>query len=130
MLENWQLTVSVALCAFSLWVLVRRDWVRLTRPSRSVQARVTGHRESHSGGDQTWAAIYSFEDGHGHREVIDEVYQSAPQPPLGAAIMLVYPEGRPDLARKPRLFLWLGVYSVIVGLLALLLAKAFGLIGS
>jgi len=40
------LSAGLFLCLTTLWLLGRRDWLRLTRPRRRVTASVTGHRVS------------------------------------------------------------------------------------
>lgn len=123
------LIAGQALCLFSLWAIARYDWVRLTRPARRIPAVVTGHRAGWSGGDKSFAAIYRFALGGAEHDVTDGVYGSSPKPPVGTTVELVYPEGRPDLARPPRPLLWLSVYGLLVGLDAILLAKMMGWIG-
>ena len=123
------LIAGQALCLFSLWAIARHDWVRLTRPSHRVRAVVTGHHSSWSDGSKSYAAIYRFALRGTEHDVTDAVFGSSPKPAVGTTVVLAYPEGRPDLARPPRLLLWLSVYGLLVGLEALLLAKMMGWIG-
>ena len=116
---------GIALCLFSLWVLARRDWIRLTRPAHSAMGEVIGHKAGWSEGHATYAAILRFDHPGGTCEVVDQVYSGSPRPPVGTIIALRYPEGHPELARPPRILLWLGVYAFLAGLCLLLLAKVF-----
>ena len=122
------LIAGTALCLFSLWAIARYDWLRLVRPSRRVTGVVTGHRSSWDDNSKTYAAIYRFRDESGEHEVIDAVYRPARQPELGAIRELAYPQGHPELARPPRLWLWGGVYLLLLGLLGILVAKALGIL--
>jgi len=128
-MELYFLIAGQALCLFSLWAIARYDWVRLTRPSRRIRAVVTGHRSSWSDGSKSFAAIYRYALGGAEHEVTDAVYGSSPKPPIGTTVELAYPEDRPDLARPPRLLMWLSVYGLLAGLEAVLLAKMMGWIG-
>lgn len=127
-METAILSVGLFLCLACLWLLGRRDWLRLARPRRQVTARVTGHRVSHDDGT-SYSAIYAFTDESGRHEVIDAVYEPAPRPPVGAVCELTYPEGRPDLARPPRPILWLIVYAVSGGCAGAIVARMLGYIG-
>lgn len=127
-METVILSVGLFLCLACLWLLGRRDWLRIARPSRRVTASVTGHRVSHDDGT-SYSAIYAFTDESGGHEVIDAIYEPVPRPPVGTICELVYPEGHPDLARPPRLAFWLGVYAVCGGGAAAILARMFGYLG-
>jgi hypothetical protein len=126
-METAILSAGLFLCLACLWLLGRRDWLRLTRPRRRATGRVTGHRVSHDDGT-SYSAIYAFTDESGRHEVIDAVYEPTPRPPVGTMLELVYPEGRPDLARPPRPFLWLFVYAVCGGCAAAIIARMLGYI--
>ncbi len=127
-MESYFLIAGTALCLFSLWAIGRHDWLRLTRPSQRALGEVTGHRSSWDDNSKTYAAIYRFRDESGEHEVIDAVYRPARQPELGAIRELAYPQGHPELARPPRLWLWGGVYLLLLGLLGILAAKTLGIL--
>lgn len=74
----------------------------------------------------SFAAIYAFRDELGEHEVTDPVYSPQPIPAAGAMVELTYPAGRPDLARPPRLLMWLGVYATILFMLGVVSAKLVG----
>ena len=120
------LLAGQALCLFSIWVLARADFVRLMRPACRVEAVVTGYRSYWDDGGKSYAPVYRFTSEGAEHEVADAVFGSSRKPPLGTTVELVYPEGRPDLARVPRPLMWLAVYGVLVGLEAVLLAKMMG----
>ncbi len=120
------LWAGMALCLFALWALARHDWLRLTRPARRVTARVSGHRATWDDGSYSYAAIYRFTDGDGVQEVIDDVSTARPRPAVGALRELVYPHGRPDLARPARAALWLAIYAVLLVMAGLIFARLRG----
>ena len=120
------LIAGQALCLFCLWVLARRDWVRLTRPSRRVEAEVTGYRSTWNEGARSYAPVYHFASEGGEHEVVEAVYSGAQKPDLGTVVALSHPAGRPDLAQVPRPLMWLAVYVLLAGLEAALLAKMMG----
>ncbi len=117
---------SVALCVFSLVMIARLDWLRLTLPRRRVIARVTGHRLVSDTDGTGYSAIYVFEAEGGSHEVIDQVISSRRQPDPGSLIELVYPAGHPALARKPRLVMWAIAYAFLIGLTGFLVALGLG----
>ncbi|WP_295530658.1 hypothetical protein [Novosphingobium sp. Chol11] len=122
------LLAGLALCLFSLWALARHDWLRLTRPPRRVLATVVGYRGSMDEGHRNFAARFRFSAEGAEHEVVDAVYGSTRAFAEGTVMELVYPEGRPDLARPPRLVLWAGVYGVFVFLTTVLGTKLLGLL--
>lgn len=125
-MEAWFLGAGMVLCLFCLIMLIRRDWVRLTRISRTIEAEVIGHRIVRDSEGTGYAAIYRFSaEGESH-EVKDEVLSNRALPPVGAKANLTYPLGRPDLAHVPRPWVWLTVYGLLLLLLGILVAKAMG----
>jgi len=128
-MERVFLWAGIALCVVSLWAVARRDWVRVTRPSRAVRAEVVGHLKNESDGAETWAARMRFSAEGAEHEVVDEVYSARRQPPVGAAVTLRYPLGHPPLARLPRPWTWGFVYAALLGLLAVLAGRLAGWIG-
>lgn len=123
------LIAGQALCLFSLWVLARRDWVRLTRPALRVEAEVTGYRSTWNEGARSYAPVYRFASEGAEHEVVEAVYSGAQYPPLGTMVALSHPAGRPDLAQVPRPLMWLAVYALLAVMEAVLLAKMMGWIG-
>ena len=127
-METFAIYSGLLLCAAALAVIVRHDWLRLTRPSRRVSARVSGHRRSMDDDGTSWAATYRFSTAEGEFEVVDQVYGARQRPEEGTVVELAYPEGRPDLARPPRVLLWVAVYGVLLLMTGLLVAKAAGML--
>jgi len=125
-MELFLLFAGQALCLFSLWKLARRDLVRLTRPAVRVDGVVTGYRSTWSDGSSSYAPVYRFTSEGAEHEVVEAVYSSGQQLPLGTVVALKYPAGRPDLAQVPRPLMWLTVYALLAGLEAVLLAKTMG----
>ena len=120
------LLAGQALCLFSLWVLARRDWARLTRPSRRVMGVVTGYRSTWNEGARSYAPVFRFVGEEGTHEVVDAVYSGAMKPPVGTEVALRHPAGRPDLAQVPRPLMWATVYALLGGLEAVLFAVMMG----
>ena len=124
------LIAGQALCLFSLWVLGRRDWVRLTRPSLRVEAEVTGYRSTWNEGARSYAPVYRFASDGAEHEVVEALYSTVQKPPVGTAVSLSYPAGRPDLAQVPRPLMWLAIYGLLVVMEAMLLVKMMGWLGN
>ena len=125
-MEAWFLFGGMALCLFSLWVIARKDWVRLRSMTRTAQAEVIGHRISRDNDGTSYAAQFRFSAEGKVHEVTDAVLSSRPQPPVGTKVTLSYPFGRPDLARIPRPWTWLFVYGTLLFMLGMLAAKTLG----
>lgn len=120
--------IAITFVAVCLWLVARNDWPRLQRIGRSVTGEVIGHRSQYHDNVRSYAPIYRFAAEGTEHEVIDQVYGSREQPPVGTRVVLHYPVGRPDLSRPPRPLLWLGVYAALLFALGILLAKAFGVL--
>ncbi|WP_421852095.1 hypothetical protein [Novosphingobium sp.] len=120
------LIAGQALCLFCLWVLARRDFVRLTRPALRVEGVVAGYRSIWDEGACSYAPVYRFTSEGGEHEVIEAIYGPVKKPAVGTGVSLCHPAGRPDLAQVPRPLLWLAVYALLAGLDAVLLAKMLG----
>lgn len=118
--------LGIGLLASAFVAMLWNDRLRLMRPSVRVQGEVIGHRTGMSDGDTDYAAIYRFTvDGTVH-EVADGIYTAMRRPDVGTIRALHYPEGRPDLARPPRLAFWIMVYALLAGMAGLLYAKLLG----
>ena len=125
-MESYFVMAGIALCAFALWTIARYDWVRLIRPSHKVSAQVSGHRTIDSDGGLSYAAIYHFAADGCQHIVIDQAYYPTPRPVTGTAVELDYPAGRPELARVPRPWTWLLVYTALIYAGGILTAKMAG----
>lgn len=117
---------GVALCLFSLWAIGRHDWLRLTRPSRRASAEVVGYRSSREDGRVTYAPVLRFVFEGQEHEVVDAVYSARRTPAEGTQMDVRWPEGRPDLARPPRLMMWGAVYALLIGMAGLLTGLGLG----
>jgi hypothetical protein len=118
--------LGIALLGIVLTAMLWNDRLRLLRPSVRVQGEVIGHRTGVSDGDTDYAAIYRFTAGGAQHEVVDGIYTAIKRPDVGTTLTLHYPQGRPDLARPPRLACWIMVYGLLAGMAALLVAKMLG----
>ena len=125
-MEAWFLYGGMALCLVSLWVIARKDWVRLRSMTRTTDGEVIGHKISSDNDGTSYAAQFRFSAEGKVHEVTDAVLSSRPQPPVGTKVTLSYPFGRPDLARIPRPWTWLFVYGTLLFMLGMLAAKALG----
>ena len=125
-MKSYLLWGSLAMCLFAIWVMARRDWLRLSCPTCHATARVIGHRSSWSDGRRVYAAILRFSHVAGTSDVVDQMLSSSPRPPVGAFVEVNYPEGHPDLARPPRVLMWLAIYGLLIALAAIILIKAMG----
>lgn len=127
-MDRWIVLAGIALVVFSLAILIRRDWLRLTFPSRQVIAEVIDHHQSRDPDSHrlNYAAIYRFDDETGDHQVTDAVCSLKPEPSLGTLVELTYPDGHPDLARKSRPLTWVMVYLALVAMLSVLVGKLLG----
>ncbi|WP_088310981.1 DUF3592 domain-containing protein [Novosphingobium sp. B 225] len=125
-MESFVLYAAMALVLLTLALLLRSDLPRWLGMERRVDAEVIGHHSSVHDNTRSYAPVYRFgAEGRTH-EVTDQVYSGREYPPVGTRVTLSYPHGRPDLARVPRPWLWLGVYAVLLYGLAVLIGKATG----
>lgn len=111
-----------------LALLARRDWLRFGGEKRKVIAHVTGHRLVEYDGTSQYGAVFAFSDETGSHEVIDEMRFTSPRPPVGTAVELAYPAGRPELARISRPLIVLATYVTVVGLAGVCAALLAGTI--
>ncbi len=95
---------------------------------REAQAEVIGQHSGWSDGARTHAAMLRFETEGGMHEVTDQLYGSRPAYAVGAKCRVMWPDGRPDLARIPRPWLWTGVYGMLFYLAGILIGRLTGFI--
>jgi len=121
--------VSILFMAIVVVILLRQDWPFLSRPRRAAQGVVFDHRQTIHEGDRCFSAMIRWrgEDGV-DREFTDANLAAEPSPPLGDSVEVVYPLGRPELARVPRRRLRVVVYGVTLTFLIILLGRALGLL--
>lgn len=125
-MEPFILWASVALVVFALWAIARHDWLRLTRASAKVQAKVIGYRSNSDDGQKSYSARFAFDVEGQPCEVSDQLLTTQRSPPLDTEVCLHYPKGRPDLARIPRPITWGMVYSTLLAMLTVLILKLCG----
>jgi hypothetical protein len=124
--ETYLIWTLISVCLITLAAVGRLDWLRLTGPRRRVMARVIGHRPHVEGSTNRFAALFSFTDESGVHEVVDSLYIKSKRPAVGTLRELVYPEGRPDLARAPRWWALAATYTVLLVIPAMLFGKWMG----
>lgn len=117
---------AVGLVVFALWAIARHDWVRLTRGSVKVKAKVIGHRAISDDGQKSYSARFAFDVAGQSIEVVDKRLLTQRSPAVGSDVWLNYPKGRPDLARVPRPATWAFVYAMLLGMLTLLIFRLSG----
>jgi hypothetical protein len=125
-MKTYLIWAGIALCVFSLWSIGRNDWLRITRPCVRVLARVASYRSNFDKSGRHFAAVYRFSAEGAEHDVIDQVYSSTRRPEIGQIVELRYPEGRPDLARPPRVLMWIAVYITLLTLMGMIFAKWMG----
>lgn len=118
--------LGIGLLVVAIVAMLWNDRLRLMRPSVRVQGEVIGHRTGMSDGDTDYAAIYRFTADSTVHEVADGIYTAIRRPDVGTIRVLHYPQGRPDLARPPRLAFWIAVYTLLAAMAAVLFAKLVG----
>ncbi len=118
------LWISLALVVFTTVILLREDWKFLRLGRAHVRATVSGHKRSLDEGHENFAAQFRFATDHGETiQITDAVLQNTAEPPVGTTVDLVYPNGRPDLARRPRPFLRSMIYVTLLAMNAILAAR-------
>ena len=121
------LWLAIASVNIVLAVLVAEDWQHLLRPKRHVVATVIGFRSELDDGTRSFTPRLSFTDETGKAvEVVDKVYSTVRTPPEGRHVALVYPAGRPDMARVPRPWLRVLIYGVAGYMLVVLTLVMMG----
>ena len=116
---------AAALVLISLAVIIRKDWLRLTRAAVRVDAVVVGHRSTLDEGHRLYAARFAFEADGQPVEVVDQRLYAHPQPAVGERVRLSYPAGHPELAHIPRPIVWTAIYIALLALLAVLGLQIF-----
>jgi hypothetical protein len=123
-MESVILWASLALVVIVLWILLRDDWLFITRPLVRVAGEVVRHDKTFSDGDDAWRAVFAFTDEHGtQREAFDIILFQNPRPAIGTRITLTYPRGAADKARVQRLVLRGLLYAVMLFMAAALVGR-------
>lgn len=127
-MERVILWTALAFCGFCLWLLLRHDWLRWTRLTREAQATVVGQGAHWGDNGRMYSARLRFQAEGRIYEVVDQLYASKPQLADGAQCRVTWPDGRPDLARIPRPWMWSSVYCILLYLFVILSGKLTGII--
>ncbi|MFM9852132.1 MAG: hypothetical protein ACKVOJ_04875 [Sphingomonadaceae bacterium] len=126
-MESAFLWASLALVVIVLWILLRDDWLFITRPLVRAEGEVIRHDKTFSDGDDAWRAVFAFTDEDGaRREALDITLFQNPRPPIGTRITLNYPKGAADKARVQRLLLRGLLYAVMLFMAAALVGRLMG----
>jgi hypothetical protein len=122
--------LSFLLLGGTLAFFLRQDWVLLRGPVATARAVVIDQREDRdSDGGLFYHAKIRFSPGSGPAiEVYDMVGSGRPDPATGAECTVIYPEGRPDLARIRRPILRACIYILLVAMSVLLVLASAGVI--
>lgn len=130
-MESFFIWLSLSLTAFVLFILLRDDLLFLQQRRIRALGTVTGHSSQIDEGDRVFSARIAFTDDAGaQRDFVDMVRTHAPEPAKGAVVDIVYPQNRPDKARLPRPWLRLVIYTVVVGMNGILIARLLGFLGN
>lgn len=121
------LWLTLAFVGVVLAILIAEDWQHLSKPARRVTATIVGFRSDIDEGARRFTARLSFTDETGQSvEVLDKVYGPNRAPVEGSQVDLVYPAGRPDMARVPRPLLRLLIYGFLGFLLVMVVLRMMG----
>ena len=113
--------LGLALTLFVIGALAWRDLGWRKRRRSQVEGEVAGFKSSVNDGVEVFAPVIRFAAEGGEHEMTDVVYSPRPKRAVGDKVQLIYPSGRPDLARISRPAMWVMVYGVLV-LIAVVLA--------
>ena len=119
--------LAIASVSIVLVVLVAEDWQHVFRPKRRVMATVVGFRSELDEGTRSFTPRLNFTDETGKDvEVLDTLFSAVRKPAEGSHVELVYPAGRPDMARVPRPWLRLLIYGIAGYMLVVLTLVMMG----
>lgn len=110
-----------------LWILVRDDWLFITRPLVQAEGEVIRHDKTFSDGADAWRAVFVFTDEEGvQREARDIMLAQRPRPEIGTRVILTHPKGAPDKARVQRLALRALLYLMMLFLIGVFVGRLMG----
>ena len=113
--------LGLALTLFAIGALAWQDFGWRHRRKVRIEGEVARFQPSMSNGTEVFAPVFRFTAEGATHEVTDVVYSPRPRRAVGDKALLIYPSGRPDLARISRPAMWVMVYAVL-GLIAAILA--------
>ena len=118
--------VGIVLVVFALAAFLRQD-LAFARGVRHVRAVVFDHTRQTDEGSSLYAPMARFTTEAGEDvEITDGVFGLRPRPPVGAHVDLVYPAGKPHLARVRRPLLRALIYLFLLATLFVLAGRALG----
>jgi hypothetical protein len=106
--------LMLAVALFALGALAWRDLGWRNRERREVDGAVVGFKKSMNRGAEVFAPVIRFAADGAEHEITDIVFSERPKRAVGDRVALVYPDGRPDLARIPRPALGAMIYAAFV----------------
>ena len=118
--------LGLALTLFVIGALAWRDLGWRNRRRTQVEGEVASFKSSMNDGAEVFAPVIRFSAEGAEHEVTDVVYSPRPKRAVGDKVQLIYPYGRPDLARISRPAMWVMVYGVLVLLAAILATLTAG----
>ena len=118
--------LGLALTLFVIGSLAWRDLGWRNRRRTKVEGEVVAFKSSWNDGIETFTPVIRFAAEGAEHEVTDVVYSPKPKRALGDRAVLIYPYGRPELARISRPAMWVFVYGVLVLIAAILAANVAG----
>ena len=118
--------LGLALVLFVIGALAWRDLGWRNRRRTQVEGEVARFAPSMNDGVEVFAPVIRFSADGAEHEVTDVVYSARPKRAVGDKIKLIYPSGRPDLARISRPAMWVMIYGVLVFMAAIMAALAAG----
>jgi hypothetical protein len=126
----WADVLALGILVAMLFFLALDDLTFWRTARRRATGTVTGHQRGIGDGSDSFFARVAFEDHLGHRhEIDDSVGRASPQPPIGTAREVEYPEVAPEKARVRHALMRRIIYVLVLCMLALMIAKILGWIG-
>ena len=113
--------LGLALVLFTIAALAWRDLGWSGRRREQVVGEVARYKSSMNDGAEVFTPVIRFAAEGAEHETTDVVYRARPKQAVGDKVQLIYPQGRPDLARISRPAMWVMVYGVL-GVMAVVLA--------
>lgn len=111
-----------ATLAYMTWQDLR--WVG--RATRTAFGEVRGHHAQGGESGDTYRMVVQFADDAGNEHIfVDGVHKNFPWLPHEAVVEVIYPEGKPELARVFRPALRRRIYVALIAALLALIAIEF-----
>ena len=118
--------LGLALTLFTIGALAWRDLGWRHRRRTQVEGEVASFKSSMNDGTEVFTPVIRFSAEGAEHEMTDVVYSPRPKRAVGDKVQLIYPYGRPDLARISRPVMWVMVYGVLAFIALVLGALAAG----